>query len=54
MDYRNLLELNFAQHDGRQIVDHQIASIKLQSMRGGVDTLTEAQFEYMNSYLEGT
>lgn len=27
MDYRNLLELNFAQHDGRQIVDHQIASI---------------------------
>jgi DNA-directed RNA polymerase II subunit RPB2 len=26
MDYRNLLELYFAQHDGRQIVDHQISS----------------------------
>jgi adenosylhomocysteinase len=35
-------------------LDHQIASIKLQSVRGGVDTLTEAQYEYMNSYLEGT
>ena len=35
-------------------LDLQIASIKLQSMRGGVDVLTDAQVEYMNSYLEGT
>lgn len=41
-------------YDPPPALDQQIASIKLQSMRGGVDALTQAQVEYMNSYLEGT
>jgi adenosylhomocysteinase len=35
-------------------LDQQIAGLKLQSMGMGIDTLTEAQVTYSNSYLEGT
>ena len=35
-------------------LDQQIASIKLQSMGIGIDTLTEEQVEYLNSWEEGT
>ena len=41
-------------YDPPPALDQQIAAIKLHAMRGGVDTLTGAQTEYMNSYLEGT
>ena len=35
-------------------VDQQIASIKLQAMGIGIDTLTEEQVKYLNSWQEGT
>jgi adenosylhomocysteinase len=35
-------------------VDQEIASIKLASMGIGIDTLTEQQIEYLNSWEEGT
>ena len=35
-------------------LDQQIASIKLQSMGIGIDTLTNEQVEYLNSWEEGT
>ncbi len=35
-------------------VDQEIASIKLQSMGIGIDTLTEEQVKYLNSWEEGT
>lgn len=35
-------------------VDQEIASIKLASMGIGIDTLTEEQIEYLNSWEEGT
>lgn len=35
-------------------VDHEIARLKLQAMGVGLDTLTPAQVEYMNSWTSGT
>ena len=35
-------------------VDVQIAKIKLQSMGVEIDTLTDEQFEYLNSWKSGT
>ncbi len=35
-------------------IDHQIASIKLQSMGIGIDNLTDRQVTYLNSWEEGT
>lgn len=35
-------------------VDQEIASIKLESMGIGIDTLTDEQFEYLNSWESGT
>jgi adenosylhomocysteinase len=35
-------------------VDQEIASIKLASMGIGIDTLTDEQYKYMNTWEEGT
>ncbi len=47
-------KLDNAVHTVPLSVDHEIASIKLAAMGIGIDTLTEEQYKYLNSWDEGT
>jgi adenosylhomocysteinase len=37
-----------------EVIDREIARLKLESMAVNIDTLTEEQIKYLNSWQEGT
>jgi len=41
-------------YDVPEEIDREIARLKLASMNVSIDTLTEAQVKYLNSWQEGT
>ena len=41
-------------HDVPTYIDKEVAALKLQSMGGAIDTLTEAQDLYLNSWEHGS
>ena len=41
-------------YDVPEAIDREIARLKLASMNVSIDTLTEAQVKYLNSWQEGT
>jgi adenosylhomocysteinase len=51
---KNHGKLEPGMHSIPQEIDHEIARLKLQAMGINIDTLTDEQVEYMNSWTVGT